>query len=831
MSTFTVPYSSSPPSTPDRGSRNGGHGNLFTNMATNTTTTPAGPPPSSANSFTPVGPPPSSFLGSSQLDSNSKPFPMKPNFGLNMGSQRNPNSPSFKTVHPNRHKTTKNGNSAGSSNLRQGFHFPASSSPLEAPSDFSEFGEVSQVDGEGETDDGDEQGDDDMDMDMDQQDAPSVENEDFTTPSRLGSSFRWETYSKYGSPLKDSIPRGTKRSRAGTVVAQSLWSSFAGGLDLPKKKDSAIPGILRDFAAGGAAVDVTESDELILATEDIISRLYNIDAGDMALQDALTTASGDLTRIWQSWVDNDTRHIGTAEYVVGIGPNENAPSSTKASFLSTFLLQLHHPPPLKGKQAFAFSRSGRASGYPESFGSSQVPPRPSPPPKVLLDWLNTYHNPYPSATVDLQTYQPNPTAHVNFWDIVFSTMLRGRIKDVIRILKEADFRHARTAAGDGQGQDGYRGVQLGNIARVINRAIMVLEVCPAMKDENWDVKGTDWIIFRRRVEQAAADLATFAEGRDREAEDDNQQFRAENFGIQGSLASISALSQSTRKAESKVPWTIYQNLKAMYGLLLGGTTEIISFAQDWVEATIGLTAWWDGDDNDEITKGSLGMSRRSIRRSQSLAPRSVDVDVLTAYLRRLSYAFDRVTDDTDEEAFQINSMNPIEVGLASVFEGNVEGVIGLLRGWSLTITSAVVEIASLGGWLGIPSGTKMMNNFNASDLMVLSYGQDKQRLGKDEILVEYAEALSNRDVLRSQHHDIEREGWELSVEILGRLDDDVLSSKIICQLLDELPLDSGDRVDNLLNICSELGLDSQTRKIAEVCQSFSGMFNPQQQHH
>lgn len=743
---------------------------------------------------------------------------MKPNFGLNMGSQRNPNSPSFKTVHPNRHKMMRNGNSAGSSNLRQGFHVPDSSSPLEAPSDISEFEEDSQVDGEVETDEGEEQDDDDMDMD--EQEAPSVENQEKTTPSQFGSSFRWETYSKYGSSLKDSISRGTKRSRAGAVVAQSLKSSFAGGLDLPKQRDSAIPGILRDFAAGSEAVDVTESDELILATEDIISRLYGIDAEDVALQAALTTASEDLTRIWQSCVDNDARHLGTAEYVVGIGPNEDAPSTTKASFLSTFLLQLHHPPPLNGKQAFAFSRSGRVSEYSESFGSSQVIPRPSPPPKVLLDWLNTYHNPYPNSTIDLQTYQPNPTAHSNFWDILFSAMLRGRIADVIRILKEADFRHARTALDDGQGQDGYRGVQLGNITRVINRAIMVLEVCPAMKDENWDVKGTDWIIFRRRVEQAAADLATFAEGRDREAEDDNQHFRAENFGIQGSLASMSSLSQSTRKAESKVPWTIYQNLKAMYGLLLGGTTEIISFAQDWVEATIGLTAWWDGDDNDEIIKGSLGMSRRSIRRLQSLAPRSVDVDVLTAYLRRLSYAFDRVTDDTDEEAFQINSMNPVEVGLASIFEGNVEGVIGLLRGWSLTITSAVVEFASLGGWLGIPSGTKMLNNFNESDLMVLSYGQDKQRLGKDEILAEYAEALSNRDVLRSEHYDIEREGWELAVEILGRLDDDVLSSMKICQLLDDLPLDSGGRVDNLLNICSELGLDSQTRKIAEVCHFF-----------
>jgi len=675
---------------------------------------------------------------------------------------------------------------------------------------------------------------DDEDMDVDSQAANVAEDKGVMTPSQFGSTGGWDIYSKYGSSVKGTIPRGTKRSRAGGAVAQSFGSSYAAGMELAKKKDSAIPGILRDLAARDEAVVVDESDELILATEDLISRLYAQDPGphreeqDVTLKAVLSAVTEELIKLWRSRSDADARQSGTDEYVVGIGPEEAAPSTSKASFLSTLLLQLHHPPATKGKQAFASSRLGRSSMLSDSFSNSQIPRRSLPLPKVLLDWLNAHHNPYPTATIDLQTYQPNPTAHLNFWDIVFSSVLRGRIPDVIRILKEADFRHARTAVDDGQAQDGYRGVQLGNITRVTNRAIQVLEICPALQTDDWDVTGTDWMIFRRKIEQAVADLTTFAEGRDRDVDKDDDPFQAENFGIPGRHESVTSLSQSTRRAESKVPWTIYQNLKAMYGILLGGATEIISFAQDWVEATIGLTAWWNGDDNDEIALGSLAMTRRSVRRSHSQAPRSVDANAPAAYLRRLSYAFDRVTDDADEEAFQINSMNPVEVGLASIFEGNVEGVIGLLRGWSLTITSAVVEIASLGGWLGIPSGTKMMNNFNESDLMVLSYGRDTRVMDKDDILLEYAGALSRRNVIHSEQYDTEREGWELAVEILGRrLDDETLSSKKIGELLDQLPLDSGERVDKLLSICSELGLDSQARKTAEV-RHFLDMFPSQQ---
>src|ERR1700694_5959509 len=75
MSGVQVPLSSSPPSTPGRSSTAGARQYSF--GASNPSTTPAGPPPSSAGSFTPAGPPPSSVFGSSRFETqqNDQTFP------------------------------------------------------------------------------------------------------------------------------------------------------------------------------------------------------------------------------------------------------------------------------------------------------------------------------------------------------------------------------------------------------------------------------------------------------------------------------------------------------------------------------------------------------------------------------------------------------------------------------------------------------------------------------------------------------------------------------------------------------------------------------------
>ncbi|KAI9778940.1 MAG: hypothetical protein M1835_004806 [Candelina submexicana] len=792
MSGFQVPFTSSPPSTPDTRPRQSSKHNPF--AASNPSTTPAGPPPSSAGSFTPNGPPPSSAFNSSDLEASN----------------------TFGSATSNRFAAaarTKNGTPASRA-FAVPETSPFSSSPLAASSDRDD-----------EEDDNMEHENEDEEVevladhpDSDIQYDPDIMDEDEFRPSPPVSllSMSRDSPSGLDSLLQEDTPRGAKRSRGGGTVGSTRQSIVQAPTDFTSS-DSALPSIIQGIAARLGSAEVYEPDDIVLRTEDLVSQLYPRylydHHDDAVIQHALSAVPEELIELWHSDQDaNPSEYGGIEGTMITIGPDENASPMAKATFISSLLLRLHHPLASRTDSSLAKSRTKHLSA---STTSTLVPyqanDRSLTIPKILLNWLDTYHNPYQTATADLLRHHPNPTAHVNFWDIIFAATLRGKVTQLVRILNEADFKDAHTASEDGRGQPGYQGVQLSNVKRVINRAIQILDHCPALANGDWDVRGTDWRLYRRKIDQAVTDLATFAEGGEKDHDDMDEPLAADNFNLRSTSKSL-ALSRASRRAGSKVPWTIYQNLKIMYGLLCGGTAEILSVAQDWVEGTIGLAAWWDGEDIN------FKASRRSLCWSQSRGPRPVDIDPTAAYLQRLRDSFREVTKVTKDSPsdFQLNSTNAVEVGLASVFEGNVEGVVALLRGWSMTITSAVVEVACVGGWLPMSGRGRLMNGFDESDLMVLSYHQSQKKdRGRDDILLEYSEGLFNREELRSAHFKEPRKGWELAVQILGRLDDVELANKKVGELLDMLQLNSGELVDKLLNLCNELGLSDQARRISE----------------
>lgn len=738
-----------------------------------------------------------------------------------MISRRDPNSPTLRTHHPSRGERTfgnkhpRDSNTADSrrTNTINGQSF-TSSPPREGYSS--------------ESDDGNEPGEEDLNEEgVSEESERGTMDEDSPQDSILGASSRnhsfWnEDYSGYGSRLGVEMPRGIKRSRGGATISQGPF--HGDGKVHSKRRDSAIPTLAKNMASRIGIANLDDPDKLILRTESIMGRLYNpeyVAEGQEPVQEAIIpTVVEDLSKLWQTFVHRsvDGLHM-QGDYIIGIGPDENAPGLPKASFLATLLLQLHHPPPAKGKQASALPLLNQSMNFIEPQQHPVVPLNPTALPKVLLDWLQDNYCPYTVATKNLIAYQPNPTAHVNYWDLVLSLTLRGQLSAVLNLLKISDFKRAWTAREDERGQDGYHGTQLGNIERVINRAILLLESCPALQDGDWNVTGSAWHMFRKRVEHASDYLANFAEGRDRDLDPLDPAFEASNFGIKNPSMK---LSQSSRQAESKVPWSIYQNLKAIYGIFLGGVTEIISCAQNWVEVTTGLTIWWDGDDDDdEFVMGSSAMSRRALRHSVSRGARLVDINHTAAYLRRLASAFEQATDTSDETMFQINPINVVEVGLASLCEGNVEQVLAFLRGWSLPISSAVVQIASLGGWYNPSAGGAMMAGFNESDLMVLSsYDQRDEVLTRDGILVEYGEALFDKDDLQDPEEQNVKEGWELALAVLIRLDDTIRANNIVGVLLSRIPLRSDQRVDKIIDICQEFGMQREAEGISEVRRAF-----------
>ena len=622
-----------------------------------------------------------------------------------------------------------------------------------------------------------------------------------------------------GSSIMDGTPRGMKRSRGGAMISYAPLRSAK--KHRKPEQDSAIPGIAKNIATRMGIAKLNEPDDFIIRTEEILQEEFYGREGfdntqDQALKEALPYASESLSRFWRSCRDfNIANAPPLQDFTIGIGPAEGEPPLHKSIFLAALLLQLQHPPCAKGKQALAVTSLDRSSTLSKSFQDSRTPSNPTAFPKILIEWMEKEHNAYQSTIKEVQSLLPNPTAHANYWDMVHICTMRGKLGEVLRILKRSDFHHARTAGEDGQGDEGYSGMQVRNIEHVVNRSIQVLELCPALQDDDWNVTGSEWIIFRNRVQQAMDDLTTFAEARDRDLDSTQSAFESSNFGL---LSTTMSLTRSTRRAESKVPWTVYQKLKVMYGILLGGATEILSSAQDWVEATVGLTVWWNGDDDEDLAVGSLAQTRRSLRPSQSRGSRLVDANAHPAYLRRLAYAFAWSTDDRDDDLFQINSMNAVEVGLASLFEGNVAGVIGLLRGWSLPVVSAVAEIASAGGWFETSIGNDLMDlDLDENDRSLLNgHSIQGPPMTRDTILMEYANALSQKAEVQRDNGKAAYEGWELSIILLSRLDDDSVAQSRVGELLNQLDLDSDARINKILEICQDFNMVKEAQSITEV---------------
>jgi len=430
-------------------------------------------------------------------------------------------------------------------------------------------------------------------------------------------------------------------------------------------KPSIFGKIAKDMYTRMGVPSVEESDDLVLDTEAVITNLYEEGVqtdDDGSLQHTLRETSGELTDLWTDY-QSRTATYSSEEYTATVGPGPRASNFAKANFLASLALNIHHP---------------RAAS---NRGPKAVIPRSKAIPGVLVEWLEAYHDPYSSQFDEIQVHRPSPANHRLFWGAIFNGILHGKMISVINTLKDAGWRHARSGMDDMRdlsGQVGFTGQSLINIEKVASAAVQVLSTCPGINSD-WNIRGSDWTLFRLRVSQSLEDLKNFAEGKDR---GHNESTVSDRFG----KSSMGTYSTIARKAESQVPWSIYQNFLTVYSLVLGDSAAVIANAQDWCEATIGLVLWWDeGKDNRQLTMGHSRASHRA-------APKKSEKE---AYLRRLREALEIVTNNKTD--FQVNTLNPVEVGLASLIDGDNEAVVGFLRAWSGPGSSAVAEIASIGG--------------------------------------------------------------------------------------------------------------------------------------
>lgn len=575
-------------------------------------------------------------------------------------------------------------------------------------------------------------------------------------------------YEDQDSDLVLATPGALKRSRGGMMN-----DSFAQSTSEPKA--SMFDSIAKDLYTRMPAPAINEADDVILGTEEIIARLYNEGIGavdeDDQLQEVLSVVPGELITLWKEY-HNKTRVANSEEYAAAIGPGPRATNFAKANFIAGLTLQIQHPEKISH----------------QSFDRKVMPL-----PQILLEWMDEYHNPYPTQYNEVWTHSPSPSNHQLFWDTIFNSLIRGKVLAVSNILKQAGWQHARNET-DAPRQPfdpvGFSGVALANIERVVNAAVHTLSLCPATKGD-WNIRSSDWTLFRLRASSALEELRSFAEGRTR----DN-----ESTGRSGTY------SKTAQKAESRVPWNIYQNLVTMYSLVLGDVSAISENSEDWVEATISLVAWWDEGKDDR--RLAMGRSHTAYR----AASRETDEN---SFRRKLRRAFEQATSESTD--FAVNSADEVEVALASLFEGDYVSVVGFLRGWSGPVSSAVAEVASLGGWLPQVEEKSLINmgSLDQDDMDLLGYNSSPSKVDgvKDQTLIAYSKSLARRDVLRRLG--VVREGWEISIALLGRLDSAQRSEEMVGRFVENFDLDSSSTVDKLWTLLNNIGLGRHAEMVAE----------------
>lgn len=601
-----------------------------------------------------------------------------------------------------------------------------------------------------------EEDDQDYTDDMMEEDEDEFEQRASFRPTRdtAPSLLKFSTNS-----MRQSLQRSTNRRSTGSSRSQ-----------LPRTgRYDFIPGLSRDVSRRLGTAKLSESDEVILGTEDL---LRGVDGqcqmcdGKAAMQAIVTAAANELMGQFKK----GSRYGSASTSQNMVGPDAKSTSFEKAQYLATLLLELHHP----------VESDNKAKSLIHTDGNRRLQAMP----EVLLRWLDHHHVNYAPLFEQVITTTPAPSANDLYWDAIETFTLRGKFEEVMELLKRGDLNHAVIDTPDGSRNANFSGTQLQLAEDAVYRARQLVNTCPAFHGADWNLGGSDWDVYRKQLEAEIEHLADQVTSH----EEPSPQLNDPGLFDQAST-------------KSGLPFIVYQRLKTVYSIMLGDTNEIIGLAQDWVEASILLTVWWIPTEDKSVAKWSFDVSRANNTHSNDIDP----------HLQRLSDSFLCVTDPDSQSALQLNTLDPVEVGLGAVLQGDVQSCFRILRTLSLCAASSVAEIGSLAGWLG---STPISTGLDEEDLMVLNYGSDDMSIKKDDILEDYARALFERNVFHNMAGE-SFEGWELSFSVLSRLDDQERTHVAIADMLRELPVTDQERAGKLVELCAVFGLEAEGRKVSE----------------
>ena len=533
---------------------------------------------------------------------------------------------------------------------------------------------------------------------------------------------------------------------------------------LPRKgQEASAPNLARDLRRRKALAELdNDSEQMIVQTEELLRNIAEEaqSIGDDDVDGILAQAAKEFENIWEG---SATSRRKRKDEDLSIGPGPGATPFENARYIAILILRLHNASRIPQDEEGAMSM-----------------------PQILLDWLNDYHMTIQTAFDEVLNAKDNVVTAELFWDVVAVLTARGKIEEAMRLLAEADFSYAKIDSGAGLVDADYTGPERQAIAAAVLRLRQTMNASPSVQAQDWRIDGPEWIAYRKDVEIGLEELREAAE-----THDDSELLEAE------------ADDHLVRPGKG-LPFDIFQQLQTIYSILLGSSNDLISVSQDWLEATILLTVWWNGNPDNTVQQWSFDVSRAH-------HPGQGDQLGTQSYLTRLKESFLAVTDPASRDSWQLNPQSTLELALGLTLQGDMGAALSLIQTLSLCISSALAETGAWSGWLG--SGT-VPEGLDQEDLMVLTNGASDVSITKDEIIEHYSHELFDRPELEGPEDTI-IDGWEIAISVISRCDNQSLASRTVQHYIEHLSITSSDRAQRLVTLCQELGLADEARRVSE----------------
>ncbi|KAK6368566.1 hypothetical protein LTR64_006720 [Lithohypha guttulata] len=550
--------------------------------------------------------------------------------------------------------------------------------------------------------------------------------------------------------LRSSAGRSTNRLQQYSLLPRNGQEAFVPGLARDLKRRTSITNLEND------------PDPVIVQTEQVIRSVQEdaINTNKNVQDEVLAEAATELETVWER---SKTSRRRRKDEDLSIGPGPGATPFENARYTAVLILRLYH-----------------ASKIPQDeVGVMSMP-------QILLDWLNEYHMTIETAYNQVINHPDNVTADVLFWDVIEALTARGKIEEAVRLLGDADFSYAKVDNEAGLVDADYTGPQLQAIQTAVLQVRQTLNASPAIQTQDWSIDGYEWVAYRKDVQAALEELRESTD-----IHDDSELLEAE------------ADTHLVRPGKG-LPFEIFERLQTVYSIMLGSSADLITISQDWLEASILLTVWWNGNQDNKVQQWSFDVSRAH--------PTEQNTELETqAYLNRLKESFLAVTDPSSRDTWQLNHQSPLELAIALTLQGDMPSVLSLVQIDSLCLSSALAEIGSWSGWL---NSNAVPDGLDRDDLMVLTGGTSNATISKDEILERYSHELFKKTALENSQSTVV-DGWEIAISVISRCDNQSLASRTVQQYIEELEVTTADRAERLVTLCGELGMAEEARKVSE----------------